>query len=98
LLYGTGGIAYTNFDATVSTTGTYNGKSVSESSSKSANAFGGVIGGGISAFVSDNAAISIEGLYYRLDETIEFDDAGEDVSVSLDDAFSVMMKFSIRAN
>ena len=98
MAYGTGGIAYSGYDATVSTTGTYNGKSISESASESGSAFGGVIGGGVSAFVSDNAAVSIEGLYYRFDEAIDFESAGEDVSVELEDAFSLMMKFSLRMN
>jgi opacity protein-like surface antigen len=98
LIYGTGGAAYTSLDATYTANGAFAGLSASRSQSESVNAFGGVIGGGVSAFVSDNAAISLEGLYYKFDETIDFDSEGEEASVTLDDAFSVMMKFSIRAN
>ena len=97
MIYGTGGLAYANVEATASVTGAYNGNTASASSSKTADAFGGVIGGGIAAFVADNAAILIEGLYYRFDETVEFEHAGQDASVEIEDAFSVMMKFSIRA-
>lgn len=98
LIYGTGGAAYTNLDATLTESGAFDGLSASRSQSESVNAFGGVIGGGVSAFVSDNAAVSLEGLYYRFNETIDFDNEGGDASVTLDDAFSVMMKFSIRTN
>jgi outer membrane immunogenic protein len=98
MIYGTGGTAYTNVDATLTETGAFDGLSASRSQSESVNALGGVIGGGVSAFVADNAVVSLEGLYYRFDETIDFDGAGEEASVTLDDAFSVMMKFSIRTN
>lgn len=96
LIYGTGGAAYTEFDATYTETGSYDGLSASRSTrSKSADAFGGVIGGGLSAFVSDNAVITVEGLYYHFDEEIDF---GDDASVTFDKTFSVMTKFSIRTN
>jgi len=98
LIFGTGGVAYTNVDATLTEAFAFNGLSASRSQSKSANAFGGVIGGGISRFVTDDAVVSLEGLYYRFDKTTDFDNAGENASVTLDDAFSVMMKFSIRTN
>ena len=97
MIYGTGGLAYTNVDATATVAGMYNGRTISTSSSETADALGAVIGGGIAAFVSDNAAISLEGLYYKFDETIEFSQAGQDASVDVEDSFSVMMKFSIRA-
>jgi hypothetical protein len=48
--------------------------------------------------VSDDTALSLEGPYDRFDETVDFDTAGGDTSVTLDDALSVMMKFSIRTN
>jgi hypothetical protein len=48
--------------------------------------------------VSDDAALSLEGPYDRFDATVDFDTAGGDTSVTLDDALSVMMKLSIRAN
>lgn len=48
--------------------------------------------------MSDDAALSLEGPYDRFDETVDFGTAGGDTLVILDDALSVMMKFSIRAN
>lgn len=98
MLYGTGGVAYADFDATVTTAGSYMGKSASVSDTVSGNAFGAVIGGGVSTFVAENAVVSLEGLYYKFDGDVDFNDVHEDATVTLEDAFSVMMKFSIRTN
>lgn len=98
MAYATGGLAYTDFKATATTTGDYEGHSITESASDSANALGGVIGGGVSTFVSDNATVSLEGLYYAFDRQIDFNEGNVNAKVSLDDSFSVMMKFSIRAD
>lgn len=97
MVYGTGGLAYANYEATSSTTGEFGGLRASTSQSMNGNAFGGVVGGGVSTFVADNATVSLEGLYYKFNDQLNFDDSSE-MSVGLDDAFSVMMKFSIRAN
>jgi opacity protein-like surface antigen len=96
LAYGTGGLAYARYTATSTTTGSFNGAQVSQSLDETDDAFGGVIGGGISTFVADNAVVSIEALYYLFDAETEFD-GGYGASASLDDAFSVMTTLSIRA-
>ncbi|WP_395661760.1 outer membrane protein [Aestuariivirga sp.] len=98
MVYGTGGLAYADFSATLTTTGTYLGAEASESRTESGEAFGGVIGGGVSTFVADNATVSLEALYYNFDDEIDFDGTNEGMSVTLDDAFSLMAKFSIRTN
>lgn len=96
LAYGTGGLAYARYTATATTTGSFDGAQVSQSLDETDDAFGGVIGGGVSTFVADNAVVSIEALYYRFDAETEFDD-GYGASASLDNAFSVMTTLSIRA-
>lgn len=96
LLFGTAGGAYTQIDAKLNQTATFKSLSLSSSQSKSTGAFGAVFGGGLSYFVSDNAALSLEGQYYKFDKAIGFD--GSDTSANLDDAFSVMTKFIIRVN
>lgn len=98
MAYATGGLAYTNFTATTYTTASYDGQNLTESSSKSEDAFGAVVGGGVSKFVTDNATVSLEGLYYTFDEDIQFGESTGNTTVELEDAFSVMMKFSIRVN
>lgn len=98
MAYATGGLAYTNFTATAYTTASYDGQNLTEASSKSDDAFGAVVGGGVSKFVADNATISLEGLYYAFDKDIEFGQSTGKTTVELEDAFSVMMKFSIRVN
>lgn len=98
MVYGTGGLAYTDFDTTAFTSGTYDGHATGTSVSRMDYAWGGVVGGGVQTFVSDNAAVSLEGLYYRYDKQVDLDMEGGGTSVTLDDSFSVMMKFSIRAN
>lgn len=96
LVYGSGGLAYARYDATSTTTGSFNGAQASETATASGDAFGGVIGGGASTFVADNATISVEGLYYRFGgDDARFDNGA---SAGLDSAFSVMTTFSIRAN
>jgi outer membrane immunogenic protein len=98
LFYGTGGVAYADLDAEAAATGAYGGlygnSEASVSQSKSAHAWGGVVGGGVSAFMNDDTVVSLEGLYYMFDETINVGDG----AVKLDDAFSVMVKVSIRPN
>jgi opacity protein-like surface antigen len=98
MIYGTGGIGYTRFEATVTITADTPFVDVSNSETRSEGMFGAVVGGGISTFVSDNAAVSLEALYYKFEDSIDFDVSGANASVALDDAFSVMMKFSIRAD
>lgn len=98
LLYGTGGIAYADFEATSRTGFEYNDQQSTSTAeafdTKSGHAWGGVVGGGVSAFMNDDTVVSLEGLYYNFDKDIRF----EDGSVKLDDAFSVMVKVSIRPN
>lgn len=98
LLYGTGGIAYADFEAASRTGIEYNDQQSTSSAeafdTKSGHAWGGVVGGGVSAFMNDDTVVSFEGLYYNFDKDIRF----EDGSVKLDDAFSVMVKVSIRPN
>lgn len=98
MIYGTGGAAYTHFDATYRQEVALGGTSQSRSQSTSVDAVGGVIGGGVAVFVSDNAAVSLEGSYYMFDKTVDLGNGDNDASINLDDSFSVMMKFSIRAN
>lgn len=98
MIYGTGGAAYTHFDATCRQEVALDGTSQSRSQSRSVDAVGGVIGGGVSVFVSDNAAVSLEGSYYMFDKTVDLGNGDNDASINLDNTFSVIMKFSIRAN
>lgn len=97
MAYGTGGVAYARYTATSTTTGSFDGAQVSQSLDETDDAFGGVIGGGVSTFVADNATVSVEGLYYMFDSETRFG-GGNGGSASLDNAFSVMTTFSIRAN
>jgi len=67
MIYGTGGAAYAHSDATYTETiqsEDFSEYTLSRSKSKSLTSFGGVIGGGLSVFLSDNSAVSLEGLYY----------------------------------
>lgn len=98
MAYATGGLAYTDFTATAYTNASYDGQTLTDTSSKSDSAFGAVVGGGISTFVADNATVSLEGLYYKFGKEIQFGESTEKTTVKLDDALSVMMKFSIRVN
>lgn len=96
LAYATGGLAYARYNATSTTTGSFDGVQASETATANGDAVGGVIGGGVSSFVADNATISVEGLYYRFGgDDVHFDNGA---SAGLDSAFSVMTTFSIRAN
>lgn len=89
---------YADFEATSRTGFEYNDQQSTSTAeafdTKSGHAWGGVVGGGVSAFMNDDTVVSLEGLYYNFDKDIRF----EDGSVKLDDAFSVMVKVSIRPN
>jgi hypothetical protein len=96
LAFVTGGLAYARYDVTSTTIGSFDGARASETATASGDSFGGVIGGGFSAFVADNATISVEGLYYTFGgDDVHFDNG---MSAGLNDAFSLMTTFSIRAN
>lgn len=65
------------------------------SASKSKDAFGAVVGGGLSTFISDRTVLSVEGLYYFFDEKIDFNEGGH---AELGHAYSVMATLSFRVS
>lgn len=99
LVYATGGLAYANVNGRQSVRVDDNLpefqdyiQELEESSEGTSNAFGAVIGGGASAYLSDETVMSLEALYYHFDEAVSF---GEGPSTDWN-AYSVSMKLSFR--
>lgn len=99
LPYVTGGVGYGLFEGEVTSSLDIDASTFTEAGSFSESVFGGVVGGGLSARLSERTTVSAEGLYYFLDDEIDISDLTinelDDSSVSVNGVFEFRVKLSV---
>lgn len=94
LTYATGGVGFGRYTATLDKTlETSEAHDFESHETDSRTAVGAVVGGGVSMWLGENAALSGEVLYYHFDDAVTF---GTGETIGIEDVLTVSAKISFR--